>query len=66
MMFYVTGFNEDQDDPVDKVKVILSVNAIPGAGKLKGKTSSPDKIAVYIADHINETAKLIAPDLTHD
>ena len=66
MMFYVTGFDEGQDDPVEKVKVVLSVNAIPGAKGLKGKTASPDRIATYIAEHINETAGAIEPDLTHD
>ena len=37
MMFYVTGFDEGQDDPVEKVKVVLSVNSISGADGLKGR-----------------------------
>jgi len=66
MMFWISGFNEDPSDPVDKIKIEQSVNSIRGARNLRAKTASPDKIAIYLAKYINEIAESVPPNLTHD
>ena len=33
---------------------------------MRAKTASPDKIALYLAKYINETAGSVPPNLTHD
>ena len=66
MLFWISGFNEDPSDPVDKIKIEQSVNSIRGARNLRAKTASPDKIAIYLAKYINEIAESVPPNLTHD
>jgi hypothetical protein len=66
MLFWISGFNEEPSDPVDKIKIEQSVNSIRGARNLRAKTASPDRIAIYLAKHINEIAESVPPNLTHD
>ena len=66
MLFWISGFNEDPSDPVDKIKIEQSVNSIRGTRNLRAKTASPDKIAIYLAKYINEIAESVPPNLTHD
>jgi hypothetical protein len=69
-MFWIHGFDEDSATPVAKVKVEHSVNSIGRpdhwAPKRKGKSGSPDKIATYVAEYINEIAEQFEPNLTHE
>ena len=66
MLFWISGFNEDPSDPVDRIKIAQSVNSIQGAKSMRAKTASPDKIAIYLAKYINETAESVPPNLTHE
>ena len=56
MLFWISGFNEDPSDPVDRIKIAQSVNSIRGAKGMRAKTASPDRIALYLANYINEIA----------
>ena len=66
MMFWISGFNEDPSDPVDKIRIKQSVNGVQGSKSMRTKTASPDKIAIYLAKYINETAESVPPNLTHE
>jgi hypothetical protein len=66
MLFWISGFNEDPSDPVDRIKIEQSVNSIRGSRNMRAKTASPDKIALYLAKYINEIAESVPPNLTHD
>jgi len=66
MLFWISGFNEDSSDPVDRIKIEQSVNNISGSKNMRAKTASPDKIALYLARYLNETAGSVAPNLTHE
>jgi hypothetical protein len=66
MLFWISGFNEDPSDPVDRIKIAQSVNSIRGAKGMRAKTASPDKIALYLANYINEIAETVPPNLTHE
>ena len=70
MMFWIHGFEADSSTPVAKVKAELSVNGIgrPGnwAPSMRAKTAAPEKVALYVADFINEIAEAFAPNFTHE
>ena len=66
MLFWISGFNENPSDPVDRIKIEQSVNSIRGSRNMRAKTASPDKIALYLARYINETAGSVPPNLTHE
>ena len=66
MLFWISGFNEDSSDPVDRIKIEQSVNNISGSKNMRAKTASPDKIALYLARYLIETAGSVAPNLTHE
>ena len=36
------------------------------APKMRGKSGSPDKIAAYVADYINQIAEQFEPNFTHN
>ena len=69
-LFMVWGFDADPDSPVEKIKVEQSTNGIGSssewAPKMRSKTASPDKIAAYLANYINEIASQFPPKLTHE
>ena len=70
MMFWIHGFDEDSQIPVAKVKVEQSVNGIESPGRrapnMRSKSGSPDKIAAYVAEYINEIAEQFEPNYTHE
>jgi hypothetical protein len=70
VLLHVHGFCDDMNAPVAKVKVELLVNNIGSrdnyAPALRAKTASPDRVAEYIADYINEIAQKYEPNFTHD
>jgi len=66
MMFTISGWDTEESTPVDKVKVEHLVSSLGRAYRLKGKTASPEKIAVYLADFINKVAAENEPNLTHN
>jgi len=70
MMFWVHGFNEESSTPAAKVKVEQSVNNIGQMGrwapKMRSRSGSPDKIAAYVADYVNQVAEQFEPNFTHD
>ena len=66
MLFFVQGFSHDRSVPANKIKVEQSVNSIRGAKNMRAKAASPDKIALYLAKYLNETAGSVPPNLTHE
>jgi hypothetical protein len=66
MMFAISGFDTEETTPVAKVKIEHSVSSFPRKYSLRGKTASPEKIAVYLADFVNNVAAENAPNLTHE
>lgn len=68
-LYFVSGFNSPPftSEPVEKVTVEQLVDNVGGhAEKLRKKTASPDKIASYLAQHINGLAAGHEPRLTHE
>jgi hypothetical protein len=67
MMFEVSGFDrKDKQAPAPgKVKVEMSVSALPREHKLRAKSGTPEIIAKYLADFINKVAKEVPPNFTH-
>lgn len=49
----------------DKLKVSQSIRLYQSPFKLRGKTGSPEKIAEYIATHLNRIAAEVKPNYTH-
>jgi hypothetical protein len=70
MLFMVNGFDEDSATPVAKVKLEQSVSSIGHHGnwapKMRAKSGSPDKVAIYLANYINEIASMFPPNFTHE
>jgi hypothetical protein len=66
MMFTISGFDAEESTPIDKLKIEQSVSSFPREYRMKGKTASPEKIAVYLADHINKIAAENVPSYTHE
>lgn len=72
MLFFVRDFNGPPFtlEPVEKVKVELLVNNIVPRGdsyfNLRKKTASPDKIATYLAEYVNQVALNYQPNYTHE
>lgn len=73
MMFVVSGFDgflysgsSYAKPPANgKLRVELSVSAFPRAMNLRAKTAAPEKIAEYLAAHINRIAATVPPRFTH-
>jgi len=68
MMFVVSGFGHESETappPTGKVKVELSVSALPRSYNLRAKTGTPSAIARYLADHLNRIAREVPPHFTH-
>lgn len=68
MMFSVTGFHptDPTRPPMDlKVKVELHVSSIGREYNLRAKTATPEKIAEYLAAHLNKVAAEVEPKFTH-
>jgi hypothetical protein len=69
-LFMVWGFDEVSTSPVSKIKVEQSINGIgknvTWAPKLRSKTGSPDKVAIYLAKYLNEVAASFPPSYTHE
>ena len=70
MMFSVSGFGATEDAEVSKVKITHVVFSLAGSSSpthsLRGKTASPEKIAQYLADYLNQIAEKIPPNYTHE
>lgn len=66
MMFMVSGFDEDESAPVEKLKVELSNSVFPRTYHLRAKTASPEKVTSYVADFINKVAAENEPSYTHE
>lgn len=72
MLFFVEGFNGPPftSESVGKVTVEQLVNNVVPRGdassKLRKKTSSPDKVASYLAGYINQVASDHPPNYTHE
>ena len=70
LMFSVSGFGATEDAEVSKVKITHTVFSLAGssslAHSLRGKTATPEKIAQYLADYINQIAEKIPPNYTHE
>ncbi len=70
MLFFVRGFNSGEAlfrIGVDRVQVEMLVNNIsPREENLRKKTGSPDKIASYLANYLNQTAEKYPPQFTHE
>ena len=69
-LFMVWGFNSEIDSPVAQIKLEQSVNGIGSSGtwapKLRAKSSTPEKVAVYLAKYLNDVAATFPPNYTHD
>jgi len=67
MSFIISGFGEDIEDRVETVRVENRINvfSLKGIKALRAKSGDPYKIAVYLADYINDVAAKIAPNFTH-
>jgi hypothetical protein len=72
-LFFVNGFNSGPfvSEGVEKVQIEQLVNniGVPGgqwSEKLRKKTGSPDKIATYLANYLNEIASAHPPQFTHE
>lgn len=63
LRFTISGFDVDESTPVNKLKVELSTSVFPE--RLRSKTASPEKIAAYVAEHLNEVASAHEPNYTH-
>ena len=70
MLFSISGWGKTEDVPVEKVSVEQTVGSIvPWEHPLRSmrkKTGSPDKVAVYLANYINQIAEMFPPNLTHE
>ena len=66
----VWGFNSEIDSPVAQIKLEQSVNGIGSSGtwapKLRAKSGTPEKVAVYLAKYLNNVAATFPPNYTHD
>lgn len=60
-LFSVTGFTPDPSTPVARVQVSQITSVFDT--KLRKKTGDPNKIAVYLADHINALVLAYEPKL---
>lgn len=69
-LFQVWGFGKTTETGVDKIKIEQSINSIgfmgTWASSMRGKTAMPEKVAVYLAKYINETAAKFEPYLSHE
>jgi len=66
MMFTVTGFGRENAPPASgKVKIEQSLSALPRACRLRAKSGSPEQIARYLAEFLNEVSAKIPPKYTH-
>lgn len=69
-LFMVWGFEPDASVPVAKVKLDQSINSVgyPGnwAPKMRAKSGSPEKVAAYLAQYINDVAASFEPNYTHE
>lgn len=70
MLFTISGWGNFENVPVEKVKIEQTVDAIIPRGSnmrsLRAKTADPRKIAVYLADYLNQIAEMFPPNLTHE
>jgi hypothetical protein len=68
MLFRVEGFGKEtphSPPPTGKVKIELSVSALPREYRLRGKTGTPAQVAKYLADFLNKVVKEVKPNYTH-
>ena len=69
-LFMVWGFDETPESPVSQVKIEQSINGIEASGtyapKMRAKSGSPDKVAVYLAKYLNDVADKFPPNFTHE
>jgi hypothetical protein len=67
--FEIAGFGKTLEAPVQRVTVkTLITTGIPQGHplrKLPTKTSTPEKIAIYLADYLSQVALEFPPRLTH-
>lgn len=66
MSFEISGFDEYNptlNDPsiVGKVKIEMRTNSIGRQYNLRGKTATPEKIAEYLTNFLNEIAAKVPP-----
>jgi hypothetical protein len=66
MLFSIAGFGKTAEDPVAKVKIEQLVTLGHPTPKLRGKTATPEKMAIYLADYISQVALEFPPNLTHE
>lgn len=66
MLFMVDGFGSDPQAPADRVVVKQLVCDVDGARPMRKKTASPEKVASYLADFINQAVETFPPKLTHE
>lgn len=67
MMFVVTGFGRGSDvpPPSGKVRIEMSVSALPREYRLRAKTGTPEQIASYLATFLNKVSANVPPRYTH-
>lgn len=57
-MFGVTGFDlQNEDTPVEKVKLELSVNALPRDKAFRARSGKPAAIAAFLVSHIEKMVR---------
>ena len=66
MLFSIRGFDEVADVPVTKVRVEQLIVLGRGMKNLRAKNGNPGKIALYLAEYINEVAETVTPNFTHN
>ena len=68
MMFIISGFDPkdaNAPSPSGKVKIELSISALPRDYKLRAKTGTPEAIAKYLVDFLTKVTKEVEPKFTH-
>jgi len=69
VLFFANNFNSPPfgDEPVEKVTVEQLVNNVGDRSEnLRKKTASPDKVASYLANYVNNLASSHEPRFTHE
>ena len=61
MQFWIGDFGKEEGDPspTGKVKIEQLHSTLPREYKLRAKTGSPDVIAKYLADFLNDLSKKV-------
>lgn len=68
MMFTISGFDMNDGHappPSGKVKVEMTLSALPREYKLRAKSGPPSQVAKYLADFINKVVAEVEPKYTH-